>query len=202
MTISDELGISPEILALARDASALIANMRPVLDIIERQRPVLDIIQRQRDTMEAMRGSFELAMRVQPPPATRQALADMVRRLREDPPAATVLAAQARSASPAVAALVGQELTPAQVDEVCQGVDEIEADPELSGKMRRVVERVNWAAIGTLTPWALLCVAWVLLTELADQAVTAAQAAALSNQLAVLIVVTALAGMIITIQKK
>lgn len=81
MTISDELGISPEVLALARDASALIANIQPVLDII----------QRQRDTMEAMRSSFELAMRVQPPPATRQALADMVRRLREDPPAATVL---------------------------------------------------------------------------------------------------------------
>ena len=192
MTISEEFGISPEVLAPARDASALMANKRPVLDIVERHR----------DTMEAMRSSFELAMRVQPPPATRQALADMVRRLREDPPAATVLAAQARSASPAVAALVGQELTPAQVDEVCQGVDEIEADPELSGKMRRVVERVNWAAIGTLTPWALLCVAWVLLTELADQAVTAAQAAALSNQLAVLIVVIALAGMIITIQKK
>lgn len=192
MTISEELGISPEVLALARDASALIANMQPVLDII----------QRQRDTMEAMRSSFEFAMRVQPPPATRQALADMVRRLREDPSAAAVLAAQARSASPAVAALVGQELTPAQVDEVRQGVDEIEADPELSGKMRRVVEQVNWAAIGTLTPWALLCVAWVLLTELADQAVTAAQAAALSNQLTVLIVVTALAGIIITVQKK
>jgi len=192
VAISDELGISPEVLALARDASALIANMRPVLDII----------QRQRDAMEAMRSSFEFAMRVQPPPATRQALADLVRRLREDPPVATVLAAQARSASPAVADIVGQELTLAQVDEVRQGVDEIEADPELSGKMRRVVERINWSAIGTLTPWALLCVAWVLLNELADQAVTAAQAAALSNKLAVLIVITALAGIIITVQKK
>jgi hypothetical protein len=192
VTISEEFGISPEVLALAEDASALIANMRPVLDIIERQR----------GTMEAMRSSFELAMRVQPPPAPRQALADMVRRLREDPPVAAALVAQARSASPAVAAIVGQELTPAQVEEVRQGVEEIEADPELSGKMRRVVERVDWAAIGTLTPWALLCTAWVLLSELADQAVTIAQAAALSNQLAVLMVVITLAGVIITIQKK
>lgn len=192
MTISEEFGISPQVLALAKDASALIANMRPVLDMIERQR----------DTMEAMRSSFELAMRVQPPPATRQALADMVRRLREDPPVAAVLVAQARSASPAVAAAVGQELTSAQVEEVRQGVEEIEADPELSEKIRRVVERVDWAAIGALTPWALLCIAWVLLSRLADQAVTAAQSAALSNHLAVLMVVIALAGMIITIQKK
>lgn len=143
MTISEEFGISPEVLAPARDASALMANKRPVLDIVERHR----------DTMEAMRSSFELAMRVQPPPATRQALADMIRHLRKDPSVATVLAAQARSAGLAVAALVGQELAPAQVDEVRQGVEEIEADPELSGKMRRVVERVDWAMIGTFTPW-------------------------------------------------
>jgi hypothetical protein len=85
------------------------------------KRPVLDLIERQRDAIEAMRSSFELAMRVQPPPATRQALADMVRHLRKDPPVATILAAQARSAGLAVAALGGQEFTPAQVDEVRQG---------------------------------------------------------------------------------
>lgn len=202
MTISEEYGIPPEMLAQVEDARALHAKMRPILDIIEAQRPVLDIIERQRDAMETMRSSFELAMRVLPPPATRQAIANMVRHLRENPPAAAVLAAQARSAGPAVAALLGQDLTPAQAEEVRQGVEEIEADPELSGKIRRVVERVDWAAVGTLTPWALLCVAWVLLSQLADQAATAAQAAALSNQLAVLIVVTALAAIIITIQKK
>jgi hypothetical protein len=202
VTIAEEYGIPPEILAQVEDARALHAKMRPILDIIEAQRPVLDIIERQREAMETMRSSFELAMRVLPPPATRQAIADMVRYLREDPPTAAVLVAQARSASPAVAAFVGQDLTPDQAEEVRQGVEEIEADPELSGKIRRVVERVDWAAVGTLTPWGLLCVAWVLLSQLADQAATAAQAAALSNQLAVLIVVTTLASLIITIQKK
>ena len=85
----------------------------------------MGIIECQRETMETMRSSFEFAMRVQLPPATRQAIANMVRCLREDPPAAAVLATQARSVSPVVAALVGQELTPAQVDEIRLGVNEI-----------------------------------------------------------------------------
>lgn len=197
MTFYQQYGIPPEVLAAAEDASALMSRMRPVLDMIQSAQPVLEIIARQRDTMETIRRSYELAL----PPATRQALTDAARFLRDHPPAADDLAARARSAGPAIAGLVGQDLTPAQVEEVRQGVDEIQADPELSGQMRHAVEHVDWAAVGKLTPWTLLCVAWVLLFKLADQTTDPAQAAVLSNHLQVLILITALAGIIITIQK-
>jgi hypothetical protein len=168
--------------------------------------PVMRIIERQQNAMEAMRSSFELAMRVQPLPATQQALADVVRRLREDPPAGVALAAQARAAEPALLAFMGQELTPEQIDEVQQGVEEIEADPELSGKLRRLAGQVDWSGIGTLTPWAALCIASVLLFKVADLPVTeqlsAAQSAALANWFQVLAVVTALAAVIVMMQKK
>ena len=169
-------------------------------------RPVIGIIERQHDAMEAMRSSFDLAMHVQPPPGTRQALADMVHRLREDPPPAAVLMAQARDAGPAILALVGQELTPERAEEIQQAADEIGADPELRGKLRRVAERVDWSAIGALTPWAALCAAAVLLFKVAVMPVTeqlsAAQNAALSNWFMALAVIVALATIIITIQKK
>jgi len=181
--------------AVDRQSRRLLANVGLVMSIIDRQH----------NAMEAMRSSFEVAMRVQPAPATRQALADMVQRLREDPPAGA-LAAQARAAEPAILAFVGQELAPEQVDEIHQGTEEVEADPELSGKLRHLVDRVDWSEVGTLTPWAALCVAAVLLFKVADLPITeqlsAAQDAAIANRLTVLVIVVALAGIIVTIQKK
>lgn len=227
VTTPADYGISPEVLA---QAEATAVHARPYADALEHFRPfldsllanvaatrqarefvanvgpVIDIIERQSDAMEAMRSSFELAMHVQPPPETRQALADMVHRLREDPPTAAMLIAQARDAEPTILALVGQELTPEQAEEIQQGADEIGADPELSGKLRRVAERVDWSTIGALTPWAALCAASVLLFKVAVLPVTeqfsAEQNAVLSNWFMALTVIVALATIIITIQKK
>ena len=101
---------------------------------------------------------------------------------------------------------MGQELTPERAEEIQQAADEIGADPELRGKLRRVAERVDWSAIGALTPWAALCAAAVLLFKVAVMPVTeqlsAAQNAALSNWFMALAVIVALATIIITIQKK
>ncbi len=167
--------------------------------------PVMSIIERQHNAMEAMRSSFEQTMRVQSPVA-RQALAAMVRQLREDPPSGVALAAEARAAESAILALVGQELAPEQIGEVQQGAEEVDADPELSGKLRHLVDRVDWSEAGTLTPWAALCVAAVILFKVADTPVTeqlsAAQTAALANWLMVLSIIVALAAIIVTIQKK
>ena len=210
MTTPDDYGISPEVLAAAADrqnrmitAAAAAADRQNRL--IANIGPVMSIIERQHNAMEAMRSSFEFAMRIQPP-ATRQALADMVHRLREDPPTGAALAAQARAAEPAILALVAQELAPEQVDEVQRGAEEVEADPELDEKLRRLVDRVDWSGVGTLTPWAALCVAAVLLFKVADLPVTeqlsTAQNAALTNWLMALGIIVALAAIIITIQNK
>jgi hypothetical protein len=72
VTTSEDFGIPPEVLAQARAASR---EVRPFLDSI---RPVMHIIERQRAAMEEMRSSFEEAISMQPPPGTRQALADLV----------------------------------------------------------------------------------------------------------------------------
>src|SRR5580693_7651992 len=74
----------PDILALADQVDKL--GDLPAPGRVRTVQILLDIIERQRDAMETMRSSFEFAIRSQPPPATRQALADMVRHLRENPP--------------------------------------------------------------------------------------------------------------------
>jgi len=75
-TMPEDFRMSPRERAqaeyLVRAARQILAGMQPALGILDRQR----------DAMEAIRGSFEAALRVQPPPETRQALADLVHRLR------------------------------------------------------------------------------------------------------------------------
>jgi len=72
MTQPDDFGIPPEVLSQVERLAPFLAAMQPALQIVERQR----------ETMETIRRSFEEAMQAEPPPQTRQQLAELVHRLR------------------------------------------------------------------------------------------------------------------------
>jgi hypothetical protein len=79
---------------------------------------------------------------------------------------------------------------------------EIEADPELSGKLKQLAGAIDWADVGELTAWGALVWAARWLFQVADWPVTkhlsAKQNAALSDQFMVLAVIVALAAIIVT----
>jgi hypothetical protein len=200
VTISEDFGIPPGILA---QAEATFRDIRPFLASIG---PVVGIVERQRAAMEQMRASFEQALSMGPPPASRRALADLVHQLREESLQAAALTEQAQDAQQTVVALVGPELDPEQLDEVRQGVAELEASPELREKLRRVVSRIDWSGIRELTPWAALTWATAVLTHVANlpisEHLSADQVAPLQNRLQVLAIVVALASIIIMMRPR
>jgi hypothetical protein len=172
--------------------------------LIEGMQPVMSIVARQQEAMEAMRGAFEKAALMQPPPATRMALANLIHRLVDQPLAAATPTASVEDAEQAVVALLPR--TPEEVDQLRQGVGEIEASPEFSEKLQRLVSGIDWATVSELTGWVALV--WVArqLFQVADWPVTrhlsADQIAALQDRLLVLAVIVTMAQIILTMRRR
>ena len=195
-----DFGVTPEVLA---EAEAAARAARPLLDLLQSMRPVMEIVERQHAAMETIRQSFETAMRMQPPPETREAIAIFLHQVRDQQLLAAEFTVPRQDAERALLTLMPQ--TPGEVDQVRQSVGEIEETPELSGKLHQIVNQVDWAKIGELTPWGALVLAARLLFQIADQPLTGnmstAQIAALQNRFMVLAVILALAQIILMMRR-
>jgi hypothetical protein len=199
MTTPEDVGIPSDLLA---QAEATARDVRPFLPLLDSMRPVMQIIERQHTAMEEMRRSFEEAMRQQPPPQTRQALADMVHQLRQQSLLAAMPVISVHDPEQAVLALRPQ--TPEEVDQVKQDIAAIEKTPDLEGKLRRLVGGIDRADIGELTAWGALIWVTQRLLAVADspisQQMSTDQIAALQNRLQVLAIIAALASIILTMR--
>ncbi|HEY1625570.1 MAG TPA: hypothetical protein VGG16_17400, partial [Streptosporangiaceae bacterium] len=159
--------------------------------------PLVDIVQRQVNIMTAIRRSFEGTQRPYAPPTTHvTSRGDITwNTLPADPPTAAELVAEVRHAEPAVAAYLGQDLAAEEVEEVKRQVDTIQADPELSGKIRRLVERIDWSEVQGMTPWAALVVGAVILNRYANTT-----SPVVTNKLTTLVLIAAIAAIIVSVQ--
>jgi hypothetical protein len=136
----DNFGVPPELLAQLEDArrtvEPIVANMQSVRDLIANMSPVADLLARQRSAMETIQQSYEFALRVMPPPETRQAIAQLARQFREQQLFAADLAIREPAAEQSLLDLLPQ--TPEETERVEQAAKGVHADPELSEKLRRI----------------------------------------------------------------
>jgi hypothetical protein len=84
---------------------------------------------------------------------------------------------------------------------------EVETTPELNEKFRQAARGTDWMGVTRkLAPWVGVCVAARLLFEIADWPVTKnlseGQSAALSNDLQVLVLIVAMAGIILGMRRE
>jgi hypothetical protein len=114
-----------------------------------------------------------------------------------DPPLVTTDFTAGYDGVPAVAAYLGQELTPEQADDVQRGVEEIHADPELSGRIHRVVGRIDWSQIRDLSPKAVATAVAVWLFRYSDT-----NSGLVTNRLTAMILIVAIATFIVITQQK
>jgi hypothetical protein len=117
-------------------------------------RYILDILQRPANTMRSMQSTFVKATGAQSPMAHVTTQVGIAWSVLPDRPLVTADFTAGYVGVPAVATYLGQELTPEQADDVQRGVEEIHADPELSGRIHRVVGRIDWSQIRDLSPKA------------------------------------------------
>lgn len=195
MTVNPEdFGLTPEVLAWAEETAAA---ARPLLTSIG---PVMDIIERQRSAMSAMEESYRLALTVVPPPASRRQLAELVHAMRVDSLATAAPVMSQAEAEQAV--LNALPRTDEEVEELRQGVADIQADPDLTKTLSDAGAGVSWwAEVREMAPWVLLVWLGQRLLEAANAPVTehmtADQAAASQNRFAALAILVALAAIIL-----
>jgi hypothetical protein len=159
---------------------------------------------RQHAAMDEIQASFEAALRTQPPPESRQAIADIVGKFRTSAtPGAMLLLVEGISESQVFADLIGKKrLTAAEVEDAERQAKGIAADPELSGELHRVAEGVDWEAlVKKAGPWALFVVFMEYCWHAANQATSPQQAALFSDRIQVIAVGLALVSVILTVKQ-
>jgi hypothetical protein len=213
MTAPRDFGLPPpevlaSIVAAARAARPTIEAVQPITEsvqpIITRMRPVLEMIARQHSAIEEMSRSFDFTLKIQLPPRERAKLAALVQQLGTIRVAPIVALRPPQQAEQAVVGLMPQ--TPEELDEVRQGVAEIEQNPEYNRTIRHLIYGIDWGDVGELTAWGALILAANWLYQVADWPVTkhlsSAQTAALPNQFMVLAIIVALAAIIFTTRRR
>lgn len=177
---------------------AINAMVRPVVESMRAVQPIADFLHRQSDAMESIRRSFEVALQVAPPPATRAALADLVAQLQPGSLLGSDLAVGKADVQQGLVNLL-HDVTDEDTEELEQDIAAIKSSPELTDKLGNIVSRVNWTGV-TVTGMSAytLYLAYNLLMHIADEPVTehlsAAQDAVVSNRLQVVAIIVALAA--------
>jgi hypothetical protein len=142
-------------------------------------------------------GTFPDATGAQSPVTRVTTQVDIAWNVLPDRPLETADFTAAYAGVPAVAGYLGQELTPEQADDVQRGVEEIQADPGLGGKIRRAVEHVDWTKIRDLSATAVLTAVAVWLVQYSDS-----DSVLVTNHLTALILIVAIAALIVFMQNK
>jgi hypothetical protein len=206
MRSPEDLGISPEVVARIertyKTVAPIIEQSRPVIAMMERVRPTMElvhsaasILDQQGAAMEYIQQSCESSLRLQP--ALRQELAAIVHLLQAMPVTSKPPVSE-RDAELAILELTPE--TPEDIEQVELTVQEIQENAQFKRALQLLAQR-SLTAAGEITPWAALVIAARWLIGYADspatQDLSAAQTAAVSDQLVVLGVMVALATLIV-----